>query len=43
MGKPSTHGRPDPKPEGEINEVGALDQKGEPPMVNRESDQRILL
>lgn len=44
LGKPSTHGRPDPKPEGKIQKVGWLKQKkGEPPIMRRESDQPIVL
>ena len=43
LGKPSTHGRPDPKPEWQRKPVGQGDHKGARPMTHRESDPPIVL
>ena len=43
LGKPSTHGRPDPKPEGKRKLVGQRNQKGARPMTTRESAPLIVL
>jgi hypothetical protein len=42
LGKPSTHGRPDPKPEWQRKLVGQRNQKGAKPMTTRESDPPIV-
>ena len=43
LGKPSIHGRPDPKPRGKSKPVGQSNQKGARPMTHRESDPPIVL
>jgi hypothetical protein len=43
LGKPSTHGRPDPKREWKLKSVGHGNQQGARPMTLRESDHLIVL
>lgn len=43
LGKPSTHGRPDPKPRKKRKPVGQSNHKGARSMTARESDPPIVL
>src|SRR5262245_6241367 len=43
LGKPSTHGRPDPKPRQKRKVVGQSNHKGARPMTARESDPPLVL